>query len=416
VRDPLYKNRDFVLLQAGELLSAAGTQSSVIAYPLLVLAVTHSPQDAGIVSFARAVPYVVFGLFAGVAADRWNRKRMMLASDGVRALALASLVATIAFGGLTFAQIAIVSFVEGTCFVFFNVAAAGALRSVVPASQLAGAAGAEQARLAVVRLAGPPIGGALFGLGRALPFLADAVSYAFSIASLVAIRTPFQEEREADTSRLRSQIAEGFRFLWQQPFLRTTALIFAFGNFAFTGFMLAVIVIGKRQGLPSGQIGLLVAALGASTLLGAFVSGVFRRRFSMRTILVAELWAAVGSAAFLVWPNVYILVAGLLPQSFVIPITDSLLNAYRYAVTPDRLVGRVVSITRNIGLIMTPLGPLAAGFLLGSVSARTTVAVFATCVLGIAIWGTFSPSIRTVPTIPETADAPHTPERATVSL
>ncbi len=416
MRDPLRKNRDFVLLQAGELLSAAGTQSSVIAYPLLVLAVTHSPEDAGIVSFARAVPYVIFGLFAGVAADRWNRKRMMLVSDGIRALALASLVVTIAFGGLTFAQIAIVSFVEGTCFVFFNVAAAGALRSVVPASQLADAAGAEQARLAIVRLAGPPVGGALFGLGRALPFLADAVSYAFSIASLVAIRKPFQEEREADTSRLRSQIAEGFRFLWQQPFLRTTALIFAFGNFAFTGFMLAVIVIGKRQGLPSGQIGLLVAALGASTLLGAFVSGVFRRRFSMRTILVAELWAAVGSAAFLVWPNVYILVAGLLPQSFVIPVTDSLLNAYRYAVTPDRLVGRVVSITRNIGLIMTPLGPLAAGFLLGSVSERATVAAFAACVLAIAIWGTLSPSIRTVPTIPATGHEPHAPERDTVSL
>jgi MFS family permease len=397
LRDPLHKNRDFVLLQAGELLSAAGTQSSVIAYPLLVLVVTHSPADAGIVSFARAIPYVVFGLLAGVAADRWNRKHMMLISDCIRALALASLVATIAFGGLTFAQIAVVSFVEGTCFVFFNVASAGAHRSVVPANQLASAAGAEQARLAVVRLAGPPIGGALFGLGRALPFLADAVSYAFSIASLVAIRTPFQEERESDTSRLRSQIAEGFRFLWQHPFLRTTALIFALGNFAFSGFTLAVIVIGKRQGLPSGQIGLLVAALGASTLLGAFVSGVFRRRFSMRTILVAELWVAVGSAAFLVWPNVYVLVAGLLPQSFVIPVTDSLLNAYRYAVTPDRLVGRVVSITRNIGLIMTPLGPLAAGFLLASASPRATVAAFASCALAIAVWGTLSPSIRKVP-------------------
>ncbi|HWX09003.1 MAG TPA: MFS transporter [Gaiellaceae bacterium] len=416
MRDPLRKNRDFVLLQAGELLSAAGTQSSVIAYLLLVLAVTHSPQDAGIVSFARTVPYVVFGLFAGVAADRWNRKRMMLASDTVRALALASLVITIAFGGLTFAQIAIVSFVEGTCFVFFNVAAAGALRSVVPASQLADAAGAEQARLAIVRLTGPPVGGALFGLGRALPFLADAVSYVFSIASLLAIRKPFQEERETDTSRLRSQIAEGFRFLWQQPFLRTTALIFAIANFAFSGLMLAVIVIGKRQGLPSGQIGLLVAALGASTLLGAFVSGVLRRRFSMRTILVVELWAAVGSAAFIARPNVYVLVAGLLPQSFVIPVTDSLLNAYRYAVAPDRLVGRLVSITRNIGLIMTPLGPLAAGFLLGSVSARTTVAVFAACVLAIAIWGTLSPSIRTVPTIPDTGATPHAPERDTVSL
>jgi MFS family permease len=71
---PLRRNRDFVLLQAGRLLSNAGTQSTTIAYPLLVLALTHSPAKAGIVSFARSLPFALLALPAGVAADRWNRK------------------------------------------------------------------------------------------------------------------------------------------------------------------------------------------------------------------------------------------------------------------------------------------------------------------------------------------------------
>src|SRR6476620_7872361 len=95
---PLRRNRDFVLLQAGQLLSAAGTQSTTIAYPLLVLALTGSPARAGIVTFARIVPSTIFALPAGVAADRVDRRRMMIAADAVRAVAIATLVAAILAG------------------------------------------------------------------------------------------------------------------------------------------------------------------------------------------------------------------------------------------------------------------------------------------------------------------------------
>ena len=200
---PLRRNRDFVLLESGRLLSTAGSQMTTIAYPLLVLAATHSPAKAGLVSFARLVPQVLFGLVAGVAADRWNRKWLMIGSDTVRAAAIASLGAAILSGRLAFWQVVVVGFVEGTGSVFFSGAAAGALRSVVPARQLPTAVGAQQARASTVRLVGPPLGGALFSLGRAVPFLVDAGSYAFSILSLLAMRTPFQEQREIDTSPLR---------------------------------------------------------------------------------------------------------------------------------------------------------------------------------------------------------------------
>jgi hypothetical protein len=398
---PLWRNREFVLLQAGQLLSTAGTSSTTIAYPLLVLAVTHSPARAGIVGFARLIPYALFGLLAGVAADRWNRKRVMIAADAVRALAIGSLVATILLHRIAFWQIPVVAFVEGTGAVVFGAAAAGALRAVVPRRQLPAAAGAQQARAATVSLAGPPLGGALFGLGRAVPFLVDAASYSFSILSLLAMRTPFQEEREVDRSRLRAQIAEGFRFLWGQPFLRTCAFLYGLANFAGPGVLFAIVVIGRRRGLSGGEIGALTAAFGAFLLVGSLLSPLFRRILSVRAILLLELWLWLGCALFLVWPSVYVLTASILPLAVAIPVTDSVVIGLRVAMTPDRLLGRVESVRSSISLLIAPLGPLTAGLLLSSVSERATIAVLAAFGLVLALWGTLSPSIRHAPSLDE---------------
>ena len=406
---PLRRNRDFMLLQIGQLLSSTGTQSASIAYPLLVLAITDSAAKTGVVSFARILPAALFALPAGVAADRWNRKRLMVAADGVRVLAIGSLATTILLHRIAFWAIPLVAFVEGTGAAVFSVAHAGALRAVVPARQLPAAAGAQTGRQAAVQLAGPPLGGALFGLARALPFLLDAVSYAFSTLSLLAMRTPFQQQREPDRSPLRSRLAEGFRFLWSQPFLRTCALLFGIANFVGPGVLLAVVVIGTRQGLSGGEVGALVAAFGACLLLGSFVSPLVRRLLPVRAVLLLELWTWLGCAVFLVWPSVYVLTAGLLPTALAIPSTDSVVHGYRIAMTPDRLLGRAESVRTTISLLIAPLGPLVAGVLLGAVSARATVAVFAAAGLVLAVWGTLSPSIRAAPALDQ-LDGPPDPD------
>ena len=132
---PLRRNRDFVLLQVGQTLSTIGSEATAIAYPLLVLALTHSPAKAGIVGFARVVPWALFGFAAGVVADRLEPqadhgrlgrraisrscRRSSSRSPSTRSRSL---------------QVAIVAFVEGSMYVFFNVAELGALRSVVPAA------------------------------------------------------------------------------------------------------------------------------------------------------------------------------------------------------------------------------------------------------------------------------------------
>lgn len=398
---PLRRNRDFVLLQTGRLLSGAGTSTATIAYPLLVLAVTHSPAQAGLVSFARLAPYVVFGLAAGVAADRGNRKRLMVAADVVRALAVGSLVVAIALGRVSIWHILGVAFVEGAAAVFFGAAETGAFRSVVPKAQLAAAASTEQARLSVVRLAGPPVGGALFGLGRAVPFAADAVSYAFSTASLLAMRTPFQEERERDHAPLRAQLAEGLRFLRTMPFLRTAVLMISVGNVSVSGVQLAVIVLAKRHGLSGAATGAFVGLVGATTLLGSVASPLLRRVLSLRAILLSEFWAALALLGFLVWPSVYVLASALAFQAFFFPNTDSALTVYRLALTPDRLTGRVATAITTLAAFTMPLGPLAAGVLLDSTSPRAAMAVFSATALALAVWGTLSRSIRGVPPLEE---------------
>ena len=401
---PLRRNRDFVLLQTGQLLSSVGTQSTSIAYPLLVLGVTHSAAKTGIVSFARALPWALLALPAGLAADRWSRRRLMIAADCVRVAAIGTLAATILLHRLAYWEIVLVAVVEGSGSALFSAARAGALRAVVPARQLPAAAATETGRGAVVSLGAPPLGGALFGVARALPFLVDAISYAFSTLSLLAMRTPFQEKREADLAPLRTRLAEGFRFMWGRPFLRTCALLFGLANFIGPGVLLAVVVIGRRQGLSGGEVGALVAAFGACLLLGSFLSPLVRRVLPVRGVLVLELWTWIGCAAFLVWPSVYVLTASILPTAIAIPSTDSVVHGYRIAMTPDRLLGRSEAVWSTIALLIAPLGPLAAGLLLSTGSPRAAIGLFAAFGLVLAVWGTLSPSIRKAPSLDELDD------------
>lgn len=401
-RTPLRRNRDFVLLQSGQMLSTIGTAASQIAYPLLVLSVTHNDAaKAGVVGFMSIVPYALFGLFAGVAADRWNRKSLMILMDLVRVGAMASVVVALALGDLTFVQIMVASFVEGTAFVFFNIAEVGALRAVVPPRQLPAAAAAEQARFSVVTLAGPPIGGVLFQAGRSLPFLADGLSYAFSIASLLWMRTPFQETRERETAPLRAQIREGISFLWSHAYLRTSALIFAGNNFVFQGLFLVLIVVSKRHGLSGGEIGALIAAFGGTSLVGSLAAPRIATLLTIRQIMLVNQWGNVLFLVFLLDPSPYVLFAGVLPLAAVGPSLNAVVIGYRTAVTPDHLVGRVSSVARNIALLAQPLGPLAAGLLLAAYSDRAAVSILGGVGVALALVSTVSPSIRKPPSLAE---------------
>ena len=398
---PLRRNRDFVLLQAGQLFSNVGTQTTQIAYPLLVLALTHSPAKAGIVAFARALPLWLFALPAGLAADRFSRKRLMIAADVGRTATVTALGVAVLLHHVAFWEIPVVAFVEGAGAALFGGAQMAAMRSVVPRPQLPIATNVLTARIAIVRLAGPPLGGVLFGIAPSLPFFADAGSYAASTGSLLAMRTPFQEERERESAPMMQSLVEGLRFLWANPFLRTIVSIFTLSQIVFPGVSLAVVVIGKRQGLSGGEIGALVALFGVFLLVGSVIAPVVRRLLPTRVLIVLEFWTWAGCGLFLIWPSVYVLAVSLIPTALAIPTTDSIVWPYQLSLTPDRLMGRTQAAISTLTNGTAALGPLAAGFLLASVSARATIAVFAAFGVAMAIWGTLSPAIRAAPSLEE---------------
>jgi MFS family permease len=394
---PLRRNRDFVLLQTGQLLSNAGSQATSIAYPLLVLALTHSAVKAGLVSFARTAPVAILAIPAGLAADRWNRRALMIAADALRAAAMAGFAIALVFGDVPFWIIPCVAFVEGIGSTVFNAAQPGAVRAVVPAEQLPEAAGAQSGRTAAVRVIGPPLGGVLFEAGRALPFLVDAVSYACSTVSLLLMRVHFQEERERDPASARQRAAEGLSFTWRQPFLRTTAFLYGLLNFTALGLLFCIVVIGQDEGLSGGVIGLLTALFAGSVVVGSVLSPAIRSVLSVHAVLILEVWAWLGCAVFLVWPRAAVLAAGLVPVGLAVPSTDSVVNGYRIAATPDRLLGRAESIRSAIALSAASLAPLVAGFLLQHSTPRWTVACFTAWAFGLAIWATASHALRDPP-------------------
>jgi MFS family permease len=393
---PLRRNRDFLLYQGGQFLSLFGSGISGIAYPLLTLALTGSAAKTGYVGAVEFAPLVLLSVPAGIAADRFDRRLLTIASDVLAAAALGVLAAAVLTGHARYWLILVVAFVDMSASVVFRSAMSGAIKAVVPLPQLADAASVSMGRGSIVRLGAPPLGGALFGLSRGLPFVTDAVSYVFSTVSLLFMRTRFQEEREPG---VRTPFREGLEYFWSIPFLRATVGMIAASNLVAVGAPFTVIILAHRQGLSGAAIGGFVAIQGGMLLIGSIVSPLLRRLFPMRAILLSEFWMALVFAAFLVYPNVYVLAAAASLHAFWFPSTDSAMQAYSYALIPDRLLGRAMAASNTLRAVSAPLGPLAAGLLLSHTSPRLAILTLAAPVVIAAFLGTVSPALRDLPSL-----------------
>ena len=203
---PLRRNRDFQLLWGGQAISLLGSQTSKIAYPLLVLAMTGSAAKAGIAGFAAMLGYLLFPLPAGGLADRYDRKRIMIGCDAIRLLAVGSIAVAGWAAHITYVQVLVAGFAEGTATVFFGVAQRAALPMLIHPSQRSLAVSQNEARQNAAQLAGPALGGTLFGLSRAAPFAADALSYLASLVTLPFIKAPMQAAVPARPALLRAEL------------------------------------------------------------------------------------------------------------------------------------------------------------------------------------------------------------------
>ncbi len=394
-RFSLWRNRDYMLLWSGQLVSNTGSQVSQLAFPLLILALTHSPAVAGIAGALRALPYVLLSLPAGALIDRWNRKRVMIVCDIGRALALASIPVALLLGGLTIAQIFLVTTIEGALFVFFNIAEAACLPRVVAKEQLPAATAQNMATDSIMVLIGPPIGGVLFALGNLLPFLTDAISYTASVLSLFFIKTDFQEKRIGASRKLWIEIREGLHWLWQQPLIRFMAVLTGGNNFITSGYTLILIVLAQRMHASSVLIGLIFTITGIGGLLGAVVGPFFQRQVRFGLTISSTSWIfALVMPLYLIAPNVFVL--GLITGiAFMAGTIYNVVQfSYRSAIIPDELQGRVNSVFRLIAFGGQPLGLALIGFLLQDAGIVPTI-LFCTFVLALlAVMATLNTHVR----------------------
>lgn len=392
----LWRNRDYNLLWAGQMVSSVGTQASTLAFPLLLLALTGSPAQAGLASALRALPYVVFSLPAGALVDRWDRKRVMLVCDALRAIALGSIPVALALGHLTALQIYGVSLIEGSLFVFFNVAEAASLPRIVTTAQIPAATAQNQATEALSSLIGPPFGGFLFGVAQSLPFVADAVSYSASVISLFFMRATFQEEHTTTRRRLHVEIAEGMRWLWRQPLIRYMAFLTGVSNFVGNGtFLIAIVIAQQVQHASSFVIGLIFAIGSVGGIIGSAAAVSLQRRFSFGQIIIASAWVwALTTPLLAIAPNPWVLGLIFMGVFLTSPIYNVVQFGYRLTLIPDELQGRVNSAFRLIAFGGQPLGYALAGVLLQAVGPIASILLFSIPYALMAILTTANRHVR----------------------
>lgn len=391
----LWHNRDYMLLWSGQLVSQLGSGVSQIAYPLLILALTHSPARAGVVGALYSVPYLLFSLPAGALVDRWNRKRVMIVCDAGRALALGSIPVAYAFGHLTLIQLYITALTEGTLFVFFNIAEAACLPRIVPGPQIPAASAQNEGGGIATQLIAPPLGGILYAVARSTPFAIDAVSYVASVISLSLIKTTFQGEQRVERRSLRTEIMEGLFWLWRQKLIRFMAFLTGGLNLLGSGSFLPVIVLAQHQHASAPTIGLMFSIGSIGGLLGAWVAPRIQRKFGFGQVIVAAVWIMVLTYVLLAFAPNPILLGMVLGSSFiVVPIYNAVQFGYRLQIIPDSLQGRVNSAFRLFAFGFQPLGAALSGFSISAIGAQQTVLVFSAVGFGLAIITTANSRIR----------------------
>jgi MFS family permease len=391
----LWRNRAFTLLWGSQALSDLGSSMSGLALPLLTLGLTESPVKAGVVGTAAAVTRMAVQLPAGVVTDRIDRRRLMLGSDAVRLAAYALLAWLVLSDRVTLGWIIAVAIVSAAFSVAHENAQFGAVRNVVPLAQVPEATARNEARGAAVALVGPPLGGALFGIGRSLPFLADAVSYLLSFAGIWLIRRPMQQDRTEPREHPVTELVEGVRFTLREPFLRAVLLIAAPINLAFNGIIFAAIVILQQQNTPPALIGTVETVIGVGGLAGAMLAPLMSRRIPLRWLVFGICWLGAGlfASAALLTGSVLIGVPIALAIFFG-PACNAALFGYQAAVTPDRLQGRVMSVIFLVAMSLSSVSALLAGLFVHAWGGPAATLAFAGIIAVSAVTATVSKGVR----------------------
>lgn len=376
----LFRDRDFRLLVAGQTASQLGSQVSAVAMSLVAVVTLHASSfEVGLIGAASTLAFVTVGLPAGAWCDRVRRRPVLVVSDVVRALALASVPVAALLRALTVGQLVLVALVTGVARVFFDVAYPSYLPSLVGRDRvLAGNATLETIR-ATGQVAGPGLGGFLVGIFAAAGVLwIDVVSYVVSAGSLALIRTPEAGPPATTAPRMARSIREGLGYVLRRPVLRATAAAGAMSNVAFAALGSVTFIFFVRDlHLSAGTIGIVMSAGALAAMAGAAAAPVLARRLGSARVVWLSL-ALTAPFPFLVplaqpGRRVGLLFAGSAVAEFgqiVYAVTNLSL---RQRICPDHMLGRVNATMRVLIMGALPLGGLAGGALGGVLGVRATI-------------------------------------------
>jgi len=383
----LWSSRDYLAWWTGNTVSALGTSLSTFAYPLVVLFATGSVTKAGEIGSANLIGMLVSMLWGGALADRVSRRAILIAGPLLQAVLLGGVATLVSLHRIDVPVLALAALLSGIVAAVVLGPSMPALRRIVPRDQLPAASAQAQARDMVVQLLGGPVGGFLFAIARALPFAADAVSYLFAAAGAALIRQPLGPDKtEHVASSVSRDIADGFRFIRHQPFLRLVVIFGAVVNLTSTTYLLLLTALVKFRGGGPTEIGSLIAVAVAGQLAGTIAGPALLRKLGARQMLCLALWCyTVSIPAVAVVPHLWQIAVILLLSSVSAGPMLIVVQSYSTRMVPDKYTGRVSAVARFCIYALMWAGPLLAGGLAALFGIRGGMAALLVLALPLTI-------------------------------
>jgi predicted MFS family arabinose efflux permease len=283
---PARLGRSFRWLLGSSWVTNLGDGITLAAGPLLVASQTHNPLAVAMATFLQRLPWLMFGLYAGVVADRANRRAIAIVTGLVRVAILLLLTASILSHRVDTGVVLAALFLFGANEAFGDTVTTTLLPMLVDKPDLGIANSRAQTGLVLWnQLAGPPIGAALFAAGMALPFVTETVCVLAGVLMISRIRLPARSGG-GQPGRVREDIRAGWRWLWGHPAVRTLAItIFTFNVTFGAAWSVLVLYARERLGMSAIGFGLITTAMAVGGLLGSVSYGWLARRIPLGVIM-----------------------------------------------------------------------------------------------------------------------------------
>jgi len=391
----LWRNWSFQTLWLGTSTSTLGVSVADIAYPLTILAITRSPALAGLFAAVQGLGMLLAGLPAGVLADRYDGRTIVIFTEAARAAVTAAVAVALITGWLSLPLLFTAAALLGAGQVIKSAAGMLLMRSVVPPAQLTQALTQDEVRMNGSALAGPALGGALYAIrafAHAVPFLFTAGSFVVAVITAALMKAPGQPRDAAPQSRPAAgtgSMLAGVRTLWNQPVLRVATMLIMFVNTIGAGLELVIIVILRHQAVSSSVIGLVLGIGAAGGLAGAPLIRILHRlRPGVLLLIVCMLDAVI--LALLAVPFGPWWVAGLLFTAMLgIPAIRVLVDILVIRQAPPEQRGRVVAALMTLIGLGVPAGLAGCGLLLQYLPAQAAILTLAAAeTVGVAYCST----------------------------